>query len=161
MQLFFLSYLENFKAKPTPKQHFLEADKNRGGGRAACLACGYQRERLEQARRFWEKETGIDCKAPADFNAGRSVVFIYSCHCLIRIKSNLLNLMVLSYNVPLCFPVKQIVLVALEVWRIRSFKKLMTNISILSIDNSKLQLYCSQHVSSKYSEGCSLTYLIA
>jgi len=44
--------LENFKAKRTPKQHFLEAGKNRGGARAAQSSCGYQRDRLEQARRF-------------------------------------------------------------------------------------------------------------
>lgn len=34
MKLFFLLYLENFKVKASPKQCFLEADKNRGGGNA-------------------------------------------------------------------------------------------------------------------------------
>lgn len=77
--------------------------------------CGDQREKLEQARRFWETETGIDCRAPADLNAGQSIAFVNSCYCFIRIKSSLLSLIVLSLDMALYLPVKQMVWVALEV----------------------------------------------
>lgn len=161
MQLFFLLFLENFKVKTSLKQCCLEADKNRGGGSAAHSVCGDQREKLEPARGFWEKEIGIDCKTPADLNAGQNIAFLNSCYCVIRKKSSLLSLIMLSLDMVLYFSVKQTDWVALEVQRIISFKKLMANISIVSTDNSKLQLYFSQHVSSKYSKRCFVIFLIA
>lgn len=109
---FFCHIWTTSKEKTTPKQHFPEPGGNRGEGRVA-QAVGTRGRGLNKPGVSKKKKLEWTAKL-ADLNAGRSIAFINSCHCLFRLKSNLLNQMVLRCNKPLCFSVNQIILFSLE-----------------------------------------------
>lgn len=88
--LFFFCHIwTTSKEKTTPKQHFPEPGGNRGEGRVA-QAVGTRGRGLNKPGVSKKKKLEWTAKL-ADFNAGKSIAFINSCHCLFRLKSNLLN----------------------------------------------------------------------